>query len=166
MTGVRLWSLMHDEPVQDSRPVEPSDSGCARRPPDTWLQTELGLTFYWDVLKLWDADLPLAWMQVRELAWLLDKPFWNDGSKKLAVSGRDVAEAPERHRAEYERAMAADLSFPINVILLRGRWVIMDGLHRLLKAWMCGHEMIVAKQAREQDIPLFSRKWSDPHHHP
>lgn len=127
---------------------------------------ELGLTFDWDVQKLWAADLPVVVMPVRELQWLLDKPFWKDGAKRMAVSGRDIIDDPKRYRAEYERTMAADLSYPINVILVRGRWVILDGVHRLLKAWIRGHDTILAMQAHERDIPLFSRHWSDPHHHP
>lgn len=81
-------------------------------------------------------------MRVAELEWLLDKPFWKDGQQKLALRPREVAANPKRFQADYQRAMTGDLSRPINVIYLRGRWVVMDGLHRLLKAWMCGHEMI------------------------
>lgn len=92
--------------------------------------------------------------------------LWKDGHKRLAVSCRDVARDPVRHEKEHRRALLADLSFPINVILLRDRWVILDGLHRLLKAYVNGHEMIAAKQALEKDIPLFRRRRSDPHHHP
>jgi hypothetical protein len=95
------------------------------------MQTELGFTFYWDVRKLWTADLPVVSMPVREFEWLLTRPFWKDGHIKLSVSPRDVAQDPERYRTEYERTIAADLSFPISIIFLRGRWVIMDGLHRL-----------------------------------
>jgi hypothetical protein len=134
--------------------------------PTTWMQTDLGLTFFWDVRKLWAVDLPVVSMRVQELEWLLDRPFWKDGHRKLALRPHDVAADPERYLAEYERAMAADLSCPINVIYLRGRWVIMDGLHRLLKAWMCDHETILAKQALEQHIRLFSRKPTDPSNHP
>lgn len=47
-----------------------------------------------------------------------------------------------------------------------GRWTIMDGLHRLLKASLLGLEAIGAKQARPRDIPKFSRQWSEPHNHP
>ena len=144
-------------------PPGPADDAAD---PATWIQAELGFTFYWDVRRRWDVDLPVVPMLVQDLEWLLDKPFWSDGPKEQAISGRDVANDPERHRDHYERAMAADLSCPINVIWLRGRWVIMDGVHRLLKAWLCGHETIMAKQAREQDVPLFNRRRTDPHHHP
>ena len=116
--------------------------------------------------KLWAADLPIVAMPVRDLEWLLDRPFWKDGHRKLALRPRDVAAHPERYQADYQRAMAADLSCPINVIYLRGRWVAMDGLHRLLKAWMLDRETILAKQAHEQHIPLFRRKPTDSSNHP
>jgi hypothetical protein len=85
---------------------------------------------------------------------------------ELAVSGRDVATEPDSHRAEYERTMAADMSYPINVIWLNGRWTIMDGVHRLLKAYLSGHDTILAKLAHTDDIPLFGRQWWEPHNHP
>ena len=105
-------------------------------------------------------------MRVRKLEWLLDKPFWKDGHRKFALRPCDVAVDLQRYQADYERAMAADLSRPVNVIGLSGRWVVIDGLHRVLKAWMCGHEVILAKQAHEEHILLFSRQPTDPSSHP
>lgn len=130
------------------------------------LHEELGFTFWWDVRKLWEAELPVVPLVVSELEWLLDLPFWNDGKRKLAVCGRDVAADPDRYRSEYERTMAADLAYPINVIWLRGRWTIMDGVHRLLKAHLMRHDTILAKLAYADDIPLFNRQWWEPHNHP
>jgi hypothetical protein len=130
------------------------------------MHAELGLTFWWDVRKLWEADLPIVSMPVAEFEWLLDIPFWDNGSQEMALSGRDVAAQPELYRDEYKRTMVADLACPINVIRLKGRWTIMDGLHRLLKAYLLDYETIPAKQAHPQDIPLFSREWWEPHNHP
>lgn len=135
------------------------------RPP-TPLQVELGLTFWWEVRKLWEVDLPVVDMPVAQLDWMLAFPFWKDGSEEATVSGRDVALRPDRYATEYERTMAADLAYPVNVILLGGRWTVMDGLHRLLKACLLGLETIAAKQARPSDIPKFSRQWWEPHNHP
>jgi len=141
-----------------SRKGEPT-----RRSP---LHDELGFTFWWDVRKLWTADLPVELLRIADLEWLLDLPFWNDGARKLAVCGRDVAADPERYAAEYRRTLAADLSYPINVIWLRDRWTIMDGVHRLLKAHLLRRSTILAKLAYSDDIPLFSRQWWEPHNHP
>lgn len=135
-------------------------------PPPTPLQIELGLTFWWDVRKLWAADLPIVEVPLAQLERILAYPFWKDGSKEVTVSGHDVAAAPEHYPAEYERTMATELAYPVNVILPSGRWTVMDGLHRLLKASLLGLETIAAKQARPRDIPKFSRLWWEPHHHP
>lgn len=132
----------------------------------SWLDDELGFTFWWDVRKLWEIQLPIVAMPVHDLEWLLELPFWDDRPQDLAVSGRDVAAHPERHPVEYHRTMAADLGCPINVIWLKDRWVIMDGLHRLLKASLLGHDTILAKQAFPCDVPNFSREWWEPHNHP
>ena len=133
------------------------DQPLREPPPHTWLDDELGFTFWWDVRKLWVADLPVVAMPIRELEWLLDLPFWDDGPQELTVSARNVAAHPEHHQLEYDRTMAADLSYPINVILLKGRWTVMDGVHRLLKASLLGHDTILAKQAHPSDVPSFSR---------
>ena len=153
------------EPEDETRETSSCASSDTPGLPAQWMR-ELGFTFYWDVRKLWDVDLPVSSMRVQELEWLLDLPFWKDGGQKLVLRPRDVAQHPERYRYEYERTMATDLSCPINVIFLRGRWVIMDGLHRLLKAWICGHDTILTKQAHETDIPLFARKSTELSNHP
>lgn len=84
----------------------------------------------------------------------------------MALSGRDVAAQPELYRDEYNGTMATDLACPINVILLKDRWIIMDRPHRLLKTQLLGYETIQAKQAHPNDIPLFSRERWEPHNHP
>ena len=157
---------LRDRIVRDERKRTTDEIAAMSGAPNSWIQTELGLTFHWDIRKLWDADLPVVPIRVQELEWLLEKPFWKDDQKQLTVRPRDVEQNPERNPAHYDRAMAAYLSWPINVIFLRGRWVIMDGLHRLLKASLHGHTTIMAKQAHEQDIPLFRRNANDPSNHP
>lgn len=126
---------------------------------------DLGIDFWWDVRRLWAAELPIRELHVAELEWLLDIPFWTvDG--RTDVRPREVAKRPELFATEHARTMRSDLSCPINVIWLRGRWVIMDGLHRLLKAHLLDEATIMAKLAYESDLPLFSRAEHEPHNHP
>ena len=65
----------------------------------TWMQTELELSFFGDVRMLWAVDLPVVPMQVQELEWLLEKPFWKDGHRQLALRPCDVAADPQRYRS-------------------------------------------------------------------
>ena len=75
--GAELWKT--------GRPATPKGSLGRWRSqamtdtPKTWMQTELGCDFFWDVRKLWAVDVPVVSMHVRELEWLLEKPFWKDG---------------------------------------------------------------------------------------
>lgn len=118
------------------------------------MHRELGFDFWWDRRKLWAIDLPIVEMPVKDLAWHLTHPFWSEAGEPLAVSPLDVAESPDEHQEQFQRTMSADLAYPINVIYLKGRWLIMDGYHRLLKAHILGQESILAKQAQEWHKPL------------
>lgn len=132
----------------------------------SWLDRELGLTFWWDVRKLWSVDLPTVEVPVAELEWLLDLPFWDDGVHELALAPSTVAARPGEHLQEYRRTMTADLRCPINVIQLDDRLIVMDGVHRLLKAWLLGHHSITTKVAQPVDIPTFAREAWEPSNHP
>jgi hypothetical protein len=57
---------------------------------------ELGIDFHWDVRKLWAADLPTVELDVTELSWLLDLPFWT-------VDQRSDLRDPLPHQACWQR---------------------------------------------------------------
>ena len=40
----------------------------------------------WNLHKLWDLDLPIQWVPVQQLAWLLDLPLWQKNGKRFQVS--------------------------------------------------------------------------------
>lgn len=100
-----------------------------------------------------------------DLAWQLDLPFRTVGDRD-GVRPIEVANEPGRFAVAYDRAMRADLRYPINVIWLRDRWVALDGLHRLLKASIRGDSTITAKTAHLVDLPLFQCAADEPHNHP
>ncbi len=125
----------------------------------------VGIDFYWDVRKLWDVDLPIVDLDVADLSWLLDLPFWTVRGRSN-VRPLEVAEDPDGFADEYARVMRSDLQHPTNVIWLQGRWVTLDGLHRLLKAHILGRVTITAKTAYRDDLPSFRRRAAEPHNHP
>jgi hypothetical protein len=59
--------------------------------------------------------------------------------------------AARRHADEfpphYERVMAVDLDYPIHLVAYRGRLVVLDGVHRLLKAHFLRRRWIEGKIA-------------------
>ena len=95
----------------------------APRELEPWL-----LDFEWSLEKLEALDLPVDEIPLAELAWLLDLPFWR-GEGLFEVRPLDVVSGPQ-----LERTNAADLSEPLYVTRRHGRLIVLDGLHRLLKA--------------------------------
>jgi len=45
---------------------------------------------------------------------------------------------PRAHPEHADRVAKADLSYPLHVIRRHDRWLILDGIHRLVKAEMRG----------------------------
>ncbi len=88
----------------------------------------------WDPQKLWSIDLPVRDVAVDELAWMLELPWWRDGDRYFTVRPADVAADPAQHA----RTLAADLAHPLVGTMMEGRLVLLDGLHRLLKARLLG----------------------------
>ena len=108
---------------------------CAPPELEPWL-----LDFEWSLEKLQALELPVAEIPVGELAWLLDLPFWR-GEGVYEVRPLDVVSGPQ-----LERTNAADLSKPLHVTRRNGRLVVLDGLHRLLKAARAREETVRVRE--------------------
>lgn len=98
----------------------------------------------------WALDLPVTTRATAELEWLLDLPFWRDGDRYFALTPTAVRLNPDLHLAQHERMLAADLAFPLDITLRRGRWFVLDGLHRLLKAVVVGRPTVAVRELSPQ----------------
>ncbi|WP_299637724.1 hypothetical protein [Devosia sp.] len=106
--------------------------------------------FDWEVEALWALELPSVFFPIDRLLWHLDVPVWPLDDEKYALTPRQVLRAPFRYEKEYRRVRAASLMFPIEITRLKGRWLILDGIHRLTRAHEDGHEeMLVRKVPRK-----------------
>ena len=91
-------------------------------------------------------DLPTEPFPIARLAWHFDVPLWPDGERAYQVTPRQVLLQPHRFAADYARTRAASLVFPIEITFFKRRWLILDGVHRLLKAHELGHEDILVRK--------------------
>jgi hypothetical protein len=91
------------------------------------------VTKTWDVARLWQLAqaLPVFDISLKELEHYLDRDCWFGGK---TVTTRMVAE-------HYKKIEQADLSYPV---ILNEEGGLMDGTHRLVKAWILGQENIKA----------------------
>lgn len=94
---------------------------------------EVGFDFSWSEPKVWALEVPEESMPIQELVWHFDIPFlWEKGGV-YNLKPREVLDHPDQHPEEYQRTMRADTTFPIDIMENKGRWLILDGLHRLMK---------------------------------
>jgi len=112
---------------------------------------DVGFDFDWSEPKVWALEVPTEEIGVDELAWHFDIPFWDEnGSYNLAP--RAVIDNPEAHKKEYERTMRADISHPIDIMENKGRWLILDGLHRLVKLFISGEKSVKVRKIPRESI--------------
>ncbi|MEU8221309.1 hypothetical protein [Kribbella sp. NPDC048915] len=90
--------------------------------------------YRWQLAKLWELELKVEPVEIADLVWMFDLPLWQLDGERFKVTPHQVAETPMNFREHYQRVMDADLDFPINLVAYRGRLVVLDGMHRLLKA--------------------------------
>jgi hypothetical protein len=120
---------------------------------------EVGFDFSWDEQKVWGLDAPIEEVPITDLVWHFDIPFiWSKPDGYYDVTPSEVIEYPDHHPEEYERTMQADTAYPIDVMFWKKRWLILDGLHRLMKQAIEGKEMVQVRKIPEAAIPLITKE--------
>jgi hypothetical protein len=113
---------------------------------------DVGFDFSWSEEKVWALDVPVEEMNITDLTWHFDVPFlWEDGVYNLKP--QEVIDNPDNHKKEYERTMKADLVHPIDIMENKGRWLILDGLHRLMKSSILNMNKVRVRKVPRERIP-------------
>lgn len=119
---------------------------------------EVGFDFSWDEEKVWQLDYPVEEISIDELTWHFKVPFiWSKPNGYYDVESYEVLNNPNMHPEEYKRTMNADLSYPIDIMYWKGRWLILDGLHRLMKASLLNVKDVKVRKISESAIPLIKK---------
>ena len=114
---------------------------------------DVGFDFSWDEKKVWQLDIPVTEMPVSELEWHFGIPFlWENGGV-YNLTPREVIDSPDKHKQEFDRTMKADLKHPIDIMENKGKWLILDGLHRLMKAFIQDQDKVKVRIISRDDIP-------------
>jgi len=114
---------------------------------------EVGLDFKWDNQKVWQLDLPTSWIDISELEWHFDIPFLDWGGEWYNLKPREVINRPGDYQAEYYRTLQVDSIYPIDIMKNKGRYFILDGLHRLMKAAIEGKSKVPVRIISRDLIP-------------
>ena len=117
------------------------------------------LPFDWDRDRLWSIQTPVREVAIADLRWHYDLPWWTSGDEPVPlprttadappvagawfkVRPADVIAAPARYRRHTAKVDAVELEFPLHGLWRRDRWLILDGIHRLVCADRAGHTSV------------------------
>jgi hypothetical protein len=89
---------------------------------------------------------------VADLAWLLVLPLWQKDRVRFQVNPRQVRADPARLPDHLRPVIESDLAHPIHLVEHRGRLVVLDGFHRLLKANTEDRPRVSAVVLSEEDL--------------
>ena len=104
---------------------------------------EDGIVLAWEVERLWEMtrNFPRRQVPLTEIR-DFDLVTWFDSKQHLPTC-RAVAE-------HARKIMEAEFNYPV---ILSAKGHVMDGMHRIAKAWLLGHETIEAVQFDEDPEP-------------
>ncbi len=110
---------------------------------------EVYVDFYWSQEKLWNLSIEAEEVKIAEIDWILDLPIWYMDDIKIP---RLLIENPNLDKFHWNRVEAADLTYPIHLIQWKKRLLVLDGIHRLIKAMISGQDRIFAKVLNQSHI--------------
>lgn len=115
-----------------------------KRPPR--ILTDVGLSMFVDTVKLRELPLPTVEIIIEKLLWHLDMPVWDkDGTDDWNCTPREVMRKEKDTTTHQKKVEEADTSYPIIITEKDNRYVILDGVHRLVKIYTSGGKTIKAK---------------------
>ncbi len=114
------------------------------------------LPHHWDLDRLLALDLPRTKVKTADYEWMLDLPMWRDERGIwFTVAPNQVRAEPGTNPTQWDRTLRADLEMPVHITQRQGRSVIIDGIHRLLKAVVSGQDSLPARVVKVDDWPAF-----------
>ncbi len=118
---------------------------------------EYGFDFDWNEEDVWKLNYPTQEIALEILEWHFNIPFWNWDNEWYVLKPIDVINNPQKYKLQYDRVMASDISYPIDVMVNKERLVILDGLHRLVKCKLLGMNKVKVRIIPRKEIPNISK---------
>ena len=99
-----------------------------------------------DVTKLKKLLLPVVGIPLEKLMWHFDLPVWSqDRTTELNLTPWDVIQENEGSETQFIKVEQANMDTPIIVTEYQSKVVIIDGLHKVINAFLSGQKRIKAK---------------------
>lgn len=118
---------------------------------------EYGFDFDWDEKDVWKLDYPSQTIDIKELEWHFSVPFWDWENSNYNLTPNQVMRDKEKYKEQYDRIMNSDIEYPIDIMENKGKYVILDGLHRLVKCKLLGNPKVNVRIIPRTEIPNISK---------
>jgi len=118
----------------------------------------LNIGFHADEPKLWAADIPVEEIPISEIEYNLDIPYLEqEGTEDWNLSIRMLIDNFDKEPFHAKKVNEADLKYPIEIYSHKGKWIILDGVHRLAKAVKLGRKTIKVRKVSEKMAHMTKR---------
>ena len=119
----------------------------------------LNIGFQADEPKLWAVDIPVEEIPISEIEYNLDIPYLEEeGTNDWNLSPRNLIKNFDKEFFHSNKVNKADLQYPIEIYLHKGKWIILDGVHRFTKAVRLGYKTIKVRRVSEEIAQLTKRE--------
>lgn len=110
------------------------------------LLTENGLYMFVNDIKLRELPISIQNIPIEKFLWHFDMPIWDkDRTDDWNLTPWQVIRKEEGSTAHQKRVKEVDFSYPLIVAKFKNKLVILDGVHRLVKAYLEGRSDIEGK---------------------
>ena len=116
------------------------------------------LPFWRDNNKLWTLDVPTEEMDINDLKWILDIPFWEDEDWNIVITPNEVISNLDEYVYHRDKIYNCDASYPIDIMKnKKWKWLTLDGLHRLVKMILKNETKIKVRKIPPEIIHLTAK---------
>lgn len=120
---------------------------------------DAGFDFYIDFKKLWRLNLPVTEMDIEKLIWHFEIPFWEkDDTDDWNLTPMEVIKNHPKSKDHQKKVEEADLKYPIDITKKNNKWIILDGIHRLVKAYKLGYRKIKVRVVPKNKIEEIKKR--------
>ena len=112
-----------------------------------------------DEPKLWAIDIPVEEISISDIEYNLDICYLEqEGTDDWNLTPRMLIENFDREITHAKRVNEVNLKYPIDIYLHKGKWIILDGVHRFTKAVKLGRKTIKARKVSKENGVMAKRK--------
>ena len=121
----------------------------------------LNTGFKIDELKLWAVDIPVEEIAISKIDYNLDIPYLEkEGTDDWNLTPRMLIKNFDKELSHAKKVNEADINYPLDIYFHKGKWIILDGVHRFTKAVRLEHKTIKVRRISEEIAQMTKRKKS------